>query len=96
MDVGVFVTTQAQIKQMNRRAASVEGHEIMGGTGLLRTSHLVLGAHMDAATRVLTLNSIACRHGTVPTGKYTWDWDTMILQGARDEDLEDDIRAMGI
>ena len=96
LDIGVFVTTQAQVKQMNRRGPGVEGHEIMGGTGLLRTSHLVMGVHMDLIKRVLSLNSIYCRNGHVNSGKYTWDWDTMILNGALDTDLEDDIRAMGI
>ena len=97
LNIGLFVTTQAQVKQMARAGGGgVQGHEIMGGTGLLRTSHLVMGVHMDLVKRVLSLNSIYCRNGHVNSGKYQWDWDTMILNGALDTDLEDDIREMGI
>ena len=96
LDIGVLATTQAQEKQRSQRAQGVEAHTIMGGTGLLRTSDLVMGLDMDQIKRVLTLNCIFSRHAHVNSGKYTWDWDNMILQGCLDEDLEDDIRAMGI
>lgn len=95
-DVGLFVTTQAQEKQHNHRAAGIEGRTMLGGTGLLRTPDLVLGADMDQATRVLTINCVLSRYNHVETRKYKWDWDSMILAGARDSDLDDDIREMGI
>lgn len=94
--VGLFVTTQAQEKQHNHRAAGIEGRTMLGGTGLLRTPDLVMGADMDQATRVLTLNCVMSRYAHVQTRKYRWDWDAMILAGARDSDLDDDISAMGI
>lgn len=95
-DVGLFVTTQAQEKQHDHRKAGIEGRTIMGGTGLLRTPDLVLGSDMDRVTRILTINCVMSRYAHVETRKYQWDWDAMILAGARDQDLEDDIREMGI
>ena len=94
--VALLVTTQAQEKQHNHRQRGIEGRSIMAGTGLLRTSDLVLGADMDQATRILTVNCVMSRHAHVGTGRYQWDWDAMILRGARDEDLEAGIREMGI
>lgn len=93
---GMIVSTQAQEKQHNHRAAGIEGRTMLGGTGLLRTPDLVMGADMDQVTRVLTINCVMSRYAHVETRKYKWDWDSMILAGARDSDLEDDIREMGI
>ena len=94
--IGLLATTQAQEKQHNHRAAGIEGRTMMGGTGLLRTPDLVMGADMDRVTRVLTLNCVMSRYAHVQTAKYKWDWDAMILAGALDSDLEDDIRETGI
>lgn len=95
-EIGLFVTTQAQEKQHNHRAAGIEGRSIMNSTGLLRTPDLVLGADMDRATRILTLNCVMSRYAHVETARYRWDWDSMVLAGARDSELEEDIREMGI
>lgn len=93
---GILASTQAQEKQHNHRAAGIEGRTMLGGTGLLRTSDLVMGADMDQVTRVLTLNCVMSRYAHVETRKYKWDWDSMVLAGARDSDLDEDIREMGI
>jgi KaiC/GvpD/RAD55 family RecA-like ATPase len=94
--IGMLVTTQAQEKQHNQRVAGIEGRTMMGGTGLLRTSDLILGADIDRVTRVITLNCVMTRYAHVGTGKYCWDWDTMLLRGARDQDLQDDLREAGV
>lgn len=94
--VGLVASTQAQEKQHNHARAGIEGRTAMGGTGLLRTPDLVMGADMDRTTRVLTLNCVMSRYAHVETAKYKWDWDSMILAGALDSELEDDLREKGI
>lgn len=93
---GMITSTQAQEKQHNHSRAGIEGRTMFGGTGLLKTADLVMGADMDQATRVLTLNCVMSRYAHVQTRKYRWDWDSMILSGARDADLEADLQEMGI
>lgn len=79
MERGIVVvaSTQAQEKQQSKnQKGGPEARSIMGGTGLLKASDLVLGCAKDDEGRTI-VNEVFNRFGNVPDVLVTWDWETM-------------------
>lgn len=86
--IPILVTTQVQEKQHDKAKNEIEASSMMGGTGLLRYSDLVLGLNSDFEGTT-TASGILSRYTPVSTVKYRVDWNNMeynILQvGDKDE-----------
>lgn len=83
----VVTTTQAQEKQQGKKQKlGIEARTIMGGTGLLKASDLVLGQDKDGDLRLL--HEVASRFTPVDKYHFQWDFTTMQRQGRDDHDTK--------
>jgi replicative DNA helicase len=80
MDKGLVIltSTQAQEKQQgSKKTPGIEGRTIMGGTGLLKASDLVLGSNKFEGG--ILVNEIFNRFTPVPDVTINWDWEDMTM-----------------
>lgn len=76
----IVTTTQVQEKQHNDKAG-VEGRSMMGGTGLIKASDLVLGVDKpERVSAVQKLNQVANREGEPTDSAIKWDFETMTFE----------------
>jgi hypothetical protein len=54
---------------------------MMGGTGLIMASNMVLTADMDRETRINTLACSRTRTVELPTVEGTWNWQYSVFNG---------------
>ena len=74
-ELAVVVSTQAQEKQLGHKDGDIEGKSIMGSTGLLKASDLVLGANRNEANKDISyINTVNSRFEWPPNVTLTWDW----------------------
>lgn len=83
-DITVVTSTQSQEKQQGskKKGAGIEARTIMGGTGLLKYSDVVLGADKDEDSNDIILTDVLDRRKPIPSVRLTWNWDDMTLDAA--------------
>lgn len=81
----ILVSTQVQEKQHNKEAG-IEERSMMGGTGLLRYSDLVIGLDRDKETTRHTMSCLLSRYSTFPDVSCFIDWTSMNFQFSVEED----------
>jgi hypothetical protein len=73
--VPLVTTMQVREKQLTgKKGNGIDDGAIMGGTGLIMASDMVLGFDADPSTRLHTINCTRSRTGYLPTVKGLWDW----------------------
>ena len=89
--LAVVVSTQAQEKQLGHKDGDIEGKSIMGGTGLLKASDLVLGLNRNEVNHDISyINTVNSRFEWPPNITLKWDWlDTSFEPVVREEQLAD-------
>ena len=87
--LAVVVSTQAQEKQLGHKDGDIEGKSIMGGTGLLKASDLVLGLNRNEVNHDISyINTVNSRFEWPPNITLKWDWlDTSFEPVVREEQL---------
>jgi len=78
--VAVVTSTQVQEKQHNKKQDGIDAATIMGGTGLLKASDLVLGLDKDPSEDELLINCVLSRFKPVDDVTVLWNWDKMELE----------------
>lgn len=75
-EIPVIVTHQVREKQLTgKKGAGIDDGAMMGGTGLIMASDMVLGIDADD-NHVHTISCTRSRTGYLRTVKGTWDWNT--------------------
>lgn len=76
----IIVSHQVREKQLTgKKGAGIDDGAMMGGTGLVMASDMVLGIDADdskGADKVHTISCTRSRTGYLKTVKGTWDWNT--------------------
>jgi hypothetical protein len=80
----LLTSTQVRAKQLSGKKKEIEGHAMMGGTGLNMWSDMVLGVNIDDDKVTHTITCSASRTGYLPTVRGTWDWSTCTFNGAEE------------
>lgn len=87
----VIVSHQVREKQLTgKKGAGIDDGAMMGGTGLIMASDMVLGFDADESEpKVHTISCTRSRTGYLRTVKGTWDWSTCTFTvGNFDDDGE--------
>ena len=75
----IIISTQSQEKQQGKKKTpGIEAKTIQGGTGLLKSSDLVLGLDVDG--RDVFINDVRNRYGHLDTLQINWDWNEMQME----------------
>lgn len=80
---GIPVITSHQVREKQltgKKGAGIDDGAMMGGTGLIMASDMVIGIdaddNPDGKAKVHTVSCTRSRTGYFPTVRGTWDWDT--------------------
>lgn len=78
-NIVVITTHQVREKQLgSKRGKGIDDHAIMGGTGLIMASDMVLGFDIDDQG-INTVNCTRSRTGYLHTVKGRWDWNRCVF-----------------
>ena len=84
----IITSMQVRGKQLSGKKKDIDNDAMMGGTGLVMWSTMVLGVNIDEEHSMHTINCTASRIGYLPTIHGTWDWDTCAFQVDADYEIE--------
>lgn len=89
-DIPVLVSHQVREKQLTgKRGSGIDDGAMMGGTGLIMASDMVLGIDADDK-HVHTVSCTRSRTGYLRTIRGTWDWNTCTFTVMEEQPEVDD------